>query len=214
MTEMLANRYLRIHRFADALPYLEIARQRRPEDMQVSKKLVLCYAQTGHLDAALNLMTTLMEQHPEAVVHTDDESEGIPSHHAVEITRRRASVLPPGVFHATLGLELLYHDESEALKALDRAADETPESRVHHLRDVVAQHVSGPGRTGKGPAMAAVLALAVGLALTGCSEEAEEVAGGDHGAGSSCIECHADQARLQATADPDPGGGEGDPGEG
>ena len=31
-------------------PYLEIARQRRPEDMQVSKKLVLCYAQTGHLD--------------------------------------------------------------------------------------------------------------------------------------------------------------------
>jgi hypothetical protein len=54
----------------------------------------------------------------------------------------------------------------------------------------------------------AMVVFALGLA--GCSDEDHPVVP----EGSGCLDCHSDQARLQATADPDEEPQDEDPGEG
>lgn len=138
---MLANRYLKTFHFADALPYLERAHRERPNDLGTAKKLVLCYTQTGRTSDAIALMTSLMERGADAVVRPDPMDD-LPMRHALAVTRRRERALPEGIYHALLGILLLYTDERSALGELKRAIETgAGPGGLDRLQRAVERHV-------------------------------------------------------------------------
>jgi tetratricopeptide (TPR) repeat protein len=147
VNQMLANRYLRTRRYGDALPFYEEAVRTHPDDADARRKLILCYLQTGHLSESLGMMAELITESPTAMPVTPAEADIVPAAEILEGLKQRERVLPPEVYHATMGVILLYldTDRSRSLGELDQAlaAGHAPEG-ADRLRAVVQRTCNGP----------------------------------------------------------------------
>ncbi len=145
MSVMLANRYVQAHRFGDALPHFEAQLRKNPADRATALKLVLCYAQAGRVQEAIDLMTTLLEEAPERVFAGNHDEEGIPARHVTAILERRRKLQSPDLHHATLALICLYTDWRRALAELDAARRSNPQvTGLERLDELVRSHLEEP----------------------------------------------------------------------
>lgn len=144
MDEMLANRYLRTHRYGDALPFLEEVVRVHPERVAARQKLILCYLLTGHVPESMVQLAELLEHHPADLPVAPDALDAIPAHEVQDGLRRRRRVLPEGTFHAAMAVTLLYLDPdlSHTLAELDEATrDGTAPAGLGRLREVVRRRL-------------------------------------------------------------------------
>ncbi len=76
MDRMLGNQYFIAHKFREAIPYLQKARKKYAEDIEIVKKLIICYVAVEALQQAVELLIPLLEAHPEILTTrflADDE---------------------------------------------------------------------------------------------------------------------------------------------
>src|SRR6185436_2208436 len=56
LNQVLGAAFLRLRRFADAVPYLERAASAKPEDVNFQSNLIVAYEQSGRYDEALEAL--------------------------------------------------------------------------------------------------------------------------------------------------------------
>jgi len=202
--EMLANRYLRTHRYGDALPFLEEVVRVHPDRVPARQKLILCYLLTGHVPESMSQLAELLEHHPAELPVAPDALDAIPAREVQEGLRRRRRVLPEGTFHAR--------------RARRGGAGH---GRARRPRPATARGAGSGWIHGgvmrlpfRGRVVPLALAILAGmLSLVGCADDGEDpIAPPELRVG--CVACHTDEARLQATADPSTTPGDTDSGEG
>lgn len=235
MSEMLGNLNLLSLRVEQAIPCFEDLAARNPADPRATHKLAVAWALRGNAKEARRWIHETLERIatvPGCRGRGDDEHtfwEAL----AESIHAHRAQL---GAWRFGIGLAMLKAPESTifALRLLESIPQQDVESEelrglVDELNrwkqridfvDSTQQKASGPvesnpGRSGARRLMiAAALLLGAGaLGAPGCSSDDDSHPMAPLSRGS-CVDCHTDQDRLVATADPDETPGPTDSGEG
>lgn len=68
---MLGNRYFIARQFDKAVTYLEQALSESPGSVDIIKKLIICYIETGDVEKAFNHFYRLVQKDPHIIVNTD-----------------------------------------------------------------------------------------------------------------------------------------------
>lgn len=71
MSEMLGNHYFLARKYLLATKELEDALKKQPQNKSIRRKLVICNAQCGELDRALELLVSLIEEDIEFITKSD-----------------------------------------------------------------------------------------------------------------------------------------------
>ncbi len=71
MSEMLGNHYFLARKYLLATKELEEALKKQPQNKAIRRKLVICNAQCGELERALDLLISLLEEDIEFITKSD-----------------------------------------------------------------------------------------------------------------------------------------------
>jgi pentatricopeptide repeat protein len=78
MDEMLGNHYFLSRNYGRAAELLEKALRDDPKNKPIRRKLIICLAQTGHVDKALSVFLSLIKEDIDFVINTDPVDDDCP----------------------------------------------------------------------------------------------------------------------------------------
>ena len=78
MDEMLGNHYFLSRNYGRAAELLEKALRDDPKSKPIRRKLIICFAQTGHVDKALTVFISLIKEDIDFVINTDPIDDDCP----------------------------------------------------------------------------------------------------------------------------------------
>jgi pentatricopeptide repeat protein len=78
MDEMLGNHYFLSRNYGRAAELLEKALRDDPKNKPIRRKLIICFAQTGHVDKALSVFLSLIKEDIDFVINTDPIDDDCP----------------------------------------------------------------------------------------------------------------------------------------
>ena len=78
MDEMLGNHYFLARNYARAADLLEKALRSDPKNKGMRRKLIICFAQTGHIDKALTVFLSLIKEDIDFIINTDPVDDDCP----------------------------------------------------------------------------------------------------------------------------------------
>jgi len=78
MDEMLGNHYFLSRNYGRAAELLEKALRTDPKNKPIRRKLIICFAQTGHIDKALSIFLSLIKEDIDYVINTDPVDDDCP----------------------------------------------------------------------------------------------------------------------------------------
>jgi pentatricopeptide repeat protein len=78
MDEMLGNHYFLSRNYGRAAELLEKALRSDPKNKPIRRKLIICLAQTGHVDKALSVFLSLIKEDIDFVINTDPVDDDCP----------------------------------------------------------------------------------------------------------------------------------------
>ena len=143
MSEMLGNRYFIARKFGKAIPYLEAALSDAPQAVQIKKKLIICYIQTGQIEKAFRLVYDLVNQEPKDILETDIYYEDCPCGELIpQWLEKEDETSDKTELYEILGMLHLYCDLDKAVKYFNKAKFNSPHSgkllnlvkKLEHLR--------------------------------------------------------------------------------
>ena len=235
MSEMLGNLHLLSLRVDQAIPCFEELVQRDPQDVRAAHKLAVAHGLQGEGALALAWINEAFRRLAETPPHprqADDDasfwdalSEAIHTHRpALGAWRFGVGLAMVKAIDSTaFALRLLESmpeqdadprevaEMTEALTVWMRRAQTGWQSRGQSVK-AAGSGGHRPGRVTRLAIFAAFLGAGVALGLTGCGSDEDDPTGPV--SRGSCIECHTDQDRLMATADPEEEPEPGESGEG
>ena len=78
MDEMLGNHYFLSRNYGRAAELLEKALRAEPKNKSIRRKLIICFAQTGHIDKALSAFLSLIKEDIDFIINTDPVDDDCP----------------------------------------------------------------------------------------------------------------------------------------
>jgi len=78
MDEMLGNHYFLARNYARAAELLERALRSEPKNKPIRRKLIICLAQTGHVEQALEVFVSLIKEDIDFIINTDPVDDDCP----------------------------------------------------------------------------------------------------------------------------------------
>jgi len=78
MDEMLGNHYFLARNYGRAATLLENALRIDPKNKPMRRKLIICLAQIGHVETALNIFLSLIKEDIDFVINTDPIDDDCP----------------------------------------------------------------------------------------------------------------------------------------
>ena len=130
MSEMLGNRYFIAREYQKAAEQLEKALKETADPHKLKKKLIICYIETGQIEKALRLFSSIISVDPTIIIDTDPYHEDCPCPELVmgwEKTSDEEKMSAEDL--ESLGMLYLYCDIAKSLhyfkKALPKAKNKT-----------------------------------------------------------------------------------------
>ena len=123
MSEMLANQYFMARRFAEAKPILNKLVETHNRRLDLAKKLVICYAQTGEFQKALSLFHLIISSDIDEILSTDLVLDDCPCPELIFELEKSAIHKREEWENLTLGMLWLYCDIDTSLKYFQGAAN-------------------------------------------------------------------------------------------
>ena len=78
MDEMLGNHYFLTRNYARAADLLEKALRSDQKNKAIRRKLIICFAETGHVDKALTVFLSLIKEDIDFIINTDPVDDDCP----------------------------------------------------------------------------------------------------------------------------------------
>jgi pentatricopeptide repeat protein len=78
MDEMLGNHYYLSRNYGRAAELLDKALRVDPKNKPIRRKLIICFAQTGHVDKALEIFLSLVKEDIDFIINTDPVDDDCP----------------------------------------------------------------------------------------------------------------------------------------
>ena len=78
MDEMLGNHYFLTRNYARAADLLEKALRSDLKNKAIRRKLIICFAETGHVDKALAVFLSLIKEDIDFIINTDPVDDDCP----------------------------------------------------------------------------------------------------------------------------------------
>lgn len=116
MSEMLGNHYFLARKYLLATKELEEALKKQPQNKAIRRKLVICNAQCGELDRALELFISLIEEDIEFITESDPLFDDCPCPELVyDLESQIDSYKNLATSNLKLGIFWLYCDISKSI---------------------------------------------------------------------------------------------------
>jgi pentatricopeptide repeat protein len=128
MSEMLGNQYFMARNYAEAEHELEPLLNNVDDARSLSRKLIICYTQTGKLEKALSLFNELITEDIEFVLEADPVKDDCPCTELVdniEKIERENSI----DYLVLTGILWLYCDYKKSLHYFAKAVEQSPENK-------------------------------------------------------------------------------------
>jgi len=121
MSEMLGNQYFMARNYAEAVTQFENVLIQYPENKSIKKKLIVCYSQTGKLDAAVNFLYKMIIEDIEFIINTDPIKDDCPCPELVEYFEKDNSAnYDSAEFNLILGIIWLFCDINKSLEYFNK----------------------------------------------------------------------------------------------
>ena len=122
MHEMLGNQYFLARNYRKAAEKLELALSDETDNLDIQRKLIICYTQIEKGDAALLMLSRLLEKNYAFVVNTDPVEDDCPCPELVEeMEAQLRAEAEDAEKLAVLGTLWLYCDAGKALAYFQRS---------------------------------------------------------------------------------------------
>lgn len=116
MSEMLGNQYFLARKYLLATRELEDALKKQPQNKVIRRKLVICNAQCGELERALDLFVALIEEDIEVIVKSDPIFDDCPCPELVyDLESQIDSYQNLLTYNLKLGIFWLYCDINKSI---------------------------------------------------------------------------------------------------
>ena len=143
MSEMLGNYHFLIRNYQSAIVELENVSFTSPDRKKASKKLIICYSQTGQLQKAFDLFCSLVDEDIEFIIHTNPQTEDCPCPELVtELEDGSKPVSNEYEFSIELGMLWLYCNAEKSLDYFQKAyqideSDMRLETIINKIKNVI-----------------------------------------------------------------------------
>ena len=127
MNEMLGNQYFIARNFLAAQHYLEEALIKDPNNKFISRKLIICHAQTGRISESFKLFKNIIETDIEFIVNIDLLDEDCPCPEILKLIESQKELNESSVdYKLMLGIIWLFCDINNSKKYFDEAKKIVP----------------------------------------------------------------------------------------
>ena len=124
MSEMLGNQYFLARKYDLAIETFKKVLIKEPENNKVLCKLVICYTQTGKIQKALEIFTSLLKEDIDIIINRDPIKDDCPCPEIVyELEAQVAENQDSLDFFLVSGMLWLYCDLNKSLQYFKRAQD-------------------------------------------------------------------------------------------
>ncbi|MCF8262261.1 MAG: tetratricopeptide repeat protein [Melioribacteraceae bacterium] len=123
MSEMLGNQYFMARKYLLAESELAACLEEYPHSKSIKRKLIVCYAQNGNLNKALELFSSLINQDIEFIINADPIIDDCPCEEIIdELEKHREHNYSAAEYDLFLGIVWLFCNAKTSLKYLRKAA--------------------------------------------------------------------------------------------
>ena len=137
MDEMLGNHYFLSRNYGRAAELLEKALRDDPKSKPIRRKLIICFAQTGHVDKALAVFISLIKEDIDFIINTDPVDDDCPCPELVfEMEHGNANFEDSLDTNLVLGMLWLYCNLQKSIEYFSHAAQIDHENNM--IKSVLA----------------------------------------------------------------------------
>ena len=142
MCEMLANQYFLARRYTQACNVYEKVLLKRPKDMFIRRRLIICYTQIGEIKKSLEVFISCLEDDIECITKIDPVAEDCPCPELVtDLEKKLANNLNSLDFHLMLGMLWLYCDVDKSIEYFIKSQNIDSESpTVNYILLLINSH--------------------------------------------------------------------------
>lgn len=144
MSEMLGNQFFMARNYPAAQKELEEVLIKEPNNIQVKKKLVICYTQTGKLKESIKLFTEIIEENIEFLLNTDPIKDDCPCPELIEKIEKNYHPDYSSSEHILiLAIIWLYCDEHKSLEYFYKLQKAEPSNAlVEYAINCIEKYIS------------------------------------------------------------------------
>lgn len=144
MSEMLGNQYFLSRNYQLAATVYSKVHEEHPENLSVTKRMIICLTQTGEINRAFNLFYELVNEEIRVITETDPVADDCP---CGELTEKYGKILPyennSTDLKLLLGILWLYCDAKKSMEFFEQLSKENPsEGRYKEIVYTIRKHLN------------------------------------------------------------------------
>ncbi len=144
MSEMLGNQYFLSRNYQLAASVYSKVHEEHPDNLSVTKRMIICLTQTGEIDKAFRYFYNLVNTDITIITNTDPVADDCP---CPELTEKFGKVLPyennSKDLKLLLGILWLYCDAKKSLQFFEQLNNENQaEARFKDIIQIIKQHLN------------------------------------------------------------------------
>lgn len=144
MSEMLGNQYFLSRNYHLAASVYSKVHEEHPENLSVTKRMIICLTQTGEINNAFSLFYELVKTDVRVIIETDPVADDCP---CPELTEKYGKILPyennSSDLKLLLGILWLYCNAKKSITFFEQSISENPkETRYKEIVQIIKQHLN------------------------------------------------------------------------
>lgn len=137
MNEMLGNQYFLARKYDKAAEMLEKALIADKANKAIRRKLIICYAQNGQVDKALDTFVSLIKDDKDFIINTNPIDDDCPCPELVYDMERKFSDNQQSIdYLLVLGMLWLYCNKEKSVQYFEQAYEKNEQAR--HVKAILA----------------------------------------------------------------------------
>lgn len=135
MSEMMGNHCFMTRKYESALDHFEQVIEQHPENIEIRKKIIICYTKTEQLEKAINLFAEIIHENPDYIIDTDFVNDDCPCPELIKNIENKLEKNLKDYNYSTfqtLGILWLYCDLKKSIENFEKAVELNPKINTNH----------------------------------------------------------------------------------
>ncbi len=139
---MLGNQLFLARKYSQAADNLELALKKDPQNLDIKRKLVICFTQIGQIDKALSIFISILRKNVEFIINTDPLGDDCPCPELVQEMEKMLCENRHSLdYQLIMGMLWLYCSLEKSLQYFLRAQQILPENQeVNTILKILNNH--------------------------------------------------------------------------